>query len=78
LPYANTGLYLQLSQKSLGKYALYVAFLSFVDSLAIASLRQYIPGGMEAGLLADPISAIYTPFQFTGLRGLFNDLLPAP
>ena len=50
-------------RKALGKYALYVAISSFVIHLLLHLLRQYIPGGMEAGLLADPISAIYTPFS---------------
>src|SRR6056300_768168 len=50
-------------RKALGKYALYVAISSFVIHLLLHLLRQYIPGGMEARLLADPISAIYTPFS---------------
>ena len=50
-------------RKSLGKYALYVAILSFVIHLLLHLFRQYIPGGMGAGLLADPINAIYTPFS---------------
>ena len=50
-------------RKTLGKYALYAAILSFVIHLLLHLLRQYIPGGMQAGLLADPINAIYTPFS---------------
>jgi hypothetical protein len=50
-------------RKTLGKYALYAAILSFVFHLLLHLLRQYIPGGMQAGLLADPINAIYTPFS---------------
>ena len=50
-------------RKTLGKYALYAAILSFVIHLLLHLMRQYIPGGMQAGLLADPINAIYTPFS---------------
>ena len=50
-------------RKTLGKYALYAAILSFVIHLLLHLLRQYIPGGMQAGLLADPINAIYTTFS---------------
>ena len=50
-------------RKTLGKYALYAAISSFVIHLLLHLLRQYIPGGMAARLLADPISAIYTPFS---------------
>jgi len=50
-------------RKTLGRYALYAAILSFVIHLLLHLLRQYIPGGMQAGLLADPINAIYTPFS---------------
>lgn len=50
-------------RKTLGKYALYAAILSFVVHLLLHLLRQYIPGGMQARLLADPINAIYTPFS---------------
>ncbi len=66
-------------RKTLGKYALYAAISSFVIHLLLHLLRQYIPGGMQAGLLADPINAIYTPFSILlGVRGVFDDLLPAP
>ena len=50
-------------RKTLGKYALYAAISSFVIHLLLHLLRQYIPGGMDARLLSDPISAIYTPFS---------------
>ena len=50
-------------RKTLGKYALYAAISSFLIHLLLHLLRQYIPGGMDARLLADPISAIYTPFS---------------
>ena len=50
-------------RKTLGKYALYAAISSFVIHLLLHLFRGYIPGGMEARLLADPIGAIYTPFS---------------
>jgi len=42
---------------------LYAAIFSFIFHLILHLFRAYIPGGMEAGLLKDPISAIYTPFS---------------
>ena len=42
---------------------LYAAILSFIVHLILHLLRDYIPGGINASLLKDPISAIYTPFS---------------
>ncbi len=50
-------------RKTLGKWMLYAAIFSFIFHLILHLFRAYIPGGMEAGLLKDPISAIYTPFS---------------
>ncbi len=50
-------------RKSLGRGMLYAAILSFIVHLILHLLRDYIPGGINASLLKDPISAIYTPFS---------------
>lgn len=50
-------------RKSIGRYALYLAIFSFIVHLILHLFRAYIPGGMEAALLRDPTSAIYTPFS---------------
>ena len=50
-------------RKSLGRGMLYAAILSFIVHLILHLLRDYIPGGINAPLLKDPISAIYTPFS---------------
>ena len=50
-------------RKSLGRGMLYAAILSFIVHLILHLLRDYIPGGINAALLKDPISAIYTPFS---------------
>ncbi|MDA0741812.1 MAG: hypothetical protein O2862_07825 [Bacteroidetes bacterium] len=50
-------------RKTIGRWALYLAIFSFIVHLLLHLLRAYIPGGMEAALLSDPISAIYTPFS---------------
>ena len=51
------------SRKAIGRWALYLAIFSFIVHLLLHLFRSYIPGGMEAALLRDPISAIYTPFS---------------
>ena len=51
------------SRKAIGRWALYLAIFSFLVHLLMHLFRSYIPGGMEAALLKDPISAIYTPFS---------------
>ena len=50
-------------RKSIGKGILYAAIFSFIAHLLLHLFREYIPGGAEARLLQDPISAIYTPFS---------------
>ena len=50
-------------RKAIGRWALYLAIFSFIVHLLLHLFRSYIPGGMEAALLRDPISAIYTPFS---------------
>ena len=50
-------------RKTIGRYALYLAIFSFIVHLILHLFRAYIPGGMEAALLRDPTSAIYTPFS---------------
>jgi len=51
------------SRKAIGRWALYLAIFSFLVHLLMHLFRSYIPGGMEAALLKDPISTIYTPFS---------------
>ena len=51
------------SRKAIGRWALYLAIFSFVVHLLLHLFRSYIPGGMDAALLRDPIRAIYTPFS---------------
>jgi len=51
------------SRKAIGRWALYLAIFSFLVHLLMHLFRSYIPGGMEAALLKDPIIAIYTPFS---------------
>ena len=51
------------SRKAIGRWALYLAIFSFIVHLLLHLFRSFIPGGMEAALLRDPISAIYTPFS---------------
>jgi len=51
------------SRKAIGRWALYLAIFSFIVHLLLHLFRSYIPGGMGAALLRDPISAIYTPFS---------------
>lgn len=51
------------TRKAIGRWALYLAIFSFIIHLLLHLFRSYIPGGMEAALLRDPISAIYTPFS---------------
>ncbi|CAI8174068.1 MAG: Uncharacterised protein [Flavobacteriales bacterium UBA4585] len=51
------------TRKAIGRWALYLAIFSFIAHLLLHLFRSYIPGGMEAALLKDPISAIYTPFS---------------
>ena len=51
------------SRKAIGRWALYMAIFSFIVHLLLHLFRSYIPGGMDAALLRDPISAIYTPFS---------------
>jgi hypothetical protein len=51
------------SRKAIGRWALYLAIFSFIVHLLLHLFRSYIPGGMDAALLRDPISAIYTPFS---------------
>lgn len=50
-------------RKTLGRGMLYAAIFSFILHLILHLLRDYIPGGVNASLLKDPISAIYTPFS---------------
>ena len=50
-------------RKAIGRWALYLAIFSFIVHLLLHLFRSYIPGGREAALLRDPISAIYTPFS---------------
>lgn len=51
------------TRKAIGRWALYLAIFSFIAHLLLHLFRSYIPGGMDAALLKDPISAIYTPFS---------------
>ena len=51
------------TRKAIGRWALYLAIFSFIVHLLLHLFRSYIPGGMDAALLKDPISAIYTPFS---------------
>ncbi len=55
-------LHTHLESRSVGGM-LYAAILSFIVHLILHLLRDYIPGGVDASLLKDPISAIYTPFS---------------
>ena len=51
------------TRKAIGRWALYLAIFSFIAHLLLHLFRSYIPGGIDAALLKDPISAIYTPFS---------------
>ena len=51
------------SRKALGRWALYLSIFSFTVHLLLHWLRSYIPGGMDAALLRDPISAYATAFS---------------
>ena len=59
----NIPIFTHASRKSIGRWALYMAIFSFIVHLLLHLFRSYIPGGMDAALLRDPISAIYTPFS---------------
>jgi hypothetical protein len=59
----NIPIFTHASRKALGRWALYLAIFSFIVHLLLHLFRSYIPGGREAALLRDPISAIYTPFS---------------
>ena len=59
----NIPIFTHASRKALGRWALYLAIFSFIVNLLLHLFRSYIPGGMDAALLRDPISAIYTPFS---------------
>ncbi len=59
----NIPVFTHTFRKTIGRWALYLAIFSFIVHLLLHLFRAYIPGGMEAALLSDPISAIYTPFS---------------
>jgi len=59
----NIPIFTHASRKAIGRWALYLAIFSFIVHLLLHLFRSYIPGGMDAALLRDPISAIYTPFS---------------
>ena len=59
----NIPVFTHAFRKTIGRWALYLAIFSFIVHLLLHLLRAYIPGGTEAALLSDPISAIYTPFS---------------
>lgn len=59
----NIPVFTHAFRKTIGRWALYLAIFSFIVHLLLHLLRAYIPGGTEAALLRDPISAIYTPFS---------------
>lgn len=48
----------------LGRYTLFLAIGSFLVHLGLYGYFHYIVGQDPAGLLSDPINAIYTPFSF--------------
>ena len=59
----NIPVFTHAFRKTIGNWALYLAIFSFIVHLLLHLFRAYIPGGTEAALLRDPISAIYTPFS---------------
>jgi len=59
----NIPIFTHAYRKAMGRWALYLAIFSFIVHLLLHLFRSYIPGGTEAALLRDPISAIYTPFS---------------
>ena len=59
----NIPVFTHAFRKTIGRWALYLAIFSFIVHLLLHLFRAYIPGGTEAALLRDPISAIYTPFS---------------
>lgn len=48
----------------LGRYTLFLAIGSFLVHLGLYGFYHYVLGEDPAGLLSDPINAIYTPFSF--------------
>lgn len=48
----------------LGRYTLYLAIASFLIHLGLYGFYHYVLGQDPAGLLSNPINAIYTPFSF--------------
>lgn len=48
----------------LGRYTLFLAIGSFLVHLGFYGFYHYVLGQNPAGLLSDPINAIYTPFSF--------------
>ena len=48
----------------LGRYTLFLAIGSFLVHLGLYAMYHYVLGQEPAGLLSDPINAIYTPFSF--------------
>ena len=48
----------------LGRYTLFFAIGSFLVHLGLYGYFHYLVGQDPAGLLSDPINAIYTPFSF--------------
>ncbi len=48
----------------LGRYTLFLAIGSFIVHLALYAIYHYWLGLEPAGLLSNPINAIYTPFSF--------------
>src|SRR6056300_838212 len=59
----NLPVFTHAFRKTIDRWALYLAIFSFIVHLLLHLFRAYIPGGTEAALLRDPISAIYTPFS---------------
>jgi len=51
-------------RKTLGRYTLYIAILSFFSHLILYFLYHQIWHLQPTGLLSNPINAIYTPFSF--------------
>ena len=48
----------------LGRYTLFLAIGSFLTHLGLFGIYHYVLGQDPAGLLSNPINAIYTPFSF--------------
>ncbi|MBM3432447.1 MAG: hypothetical protein FJX92_05545 [Bacteroidetes bacterium] len=48
----------------MGRYTLFLAIASFLVHLGLYGFYHYVLGQDPAGLLSNPINAIYTPFSF--------------